>query len=139
MPDIGGGVETHVDDVPGSSFLRDQEAMREQRARQSEALSDRHQLESIDRQLEADLRISLNMDSWPINLIFDIRIEDVNGDFTYAPSYPEYDADQIFFHEYGDGSSSDGSHTLHKWTTRHQDDLIRLGQITRALETGEFV
>jgi hypothetical protein len=137
MPD-GGAVETHVIDVPGSSFYPDQQRMREQRDQQSEALADRHRLQSIDRQLEADLRVSLNMDSWPINLVFDIRIEDANGDYAYAPAYPEYDADQIFYYEYGDGSSFDGNHTLQKWMNRHRDDLERLGSIMRALETGVF-
>lgn len=137
MPDIG-GVETRVNGVPGSSFLRDQEAAREQRAQQSEALADRHQLQSLDRQLEADLRVSLNMDNWPVNLIFDIRLEDANGDYNFAPAYPEYDADDVFYYEYGDGSSFDGMHTLHKWMSRHRDDLDRLTSIMRALETGVF-
>ena len=126
MPDVG-GVETYVDDVP------------EQRARQSEAVADRHAADAIDKQLEADLRVSLNMDGWPINLVFSIRVEDVNDDYVFAPSYPEYDADQVFYYEYGDGASFDGNHTLQKWVTRHSEDLARMGAIERALETGEFV
>lgn len=123
--------------VPGSDFPRFQDEQRKAREAQAFAIAERHSQQALDLQLEADLRTSLNMDGWPSHLIFAIRIEDVDGDYHYAPSYPKNYQDEIYLIEYGD-AQRDGAHTLHKWMNRQKRALDQLSQIRRFMETGEY-